>query len=306
EIYQTPQVHQKIGAYLEKLREELSKQIEIETRFLLVTDNFLEDIGLDVSLPADYETSGGVGELVVGPANSAEILAALEHKPLAERKLPPVISLSDMNTQPTSKLVQPTQKLKMLDDLQNEFLIRATQAHRNAKQLQAPKAMVLNNEAACMQVTTDVRYKVDSDGQTKDVSKGLTLDILPTMQDDDKEVLLKGHMQLVDILEMQEHGEGDKAYLIPVVQVANIPIHAVVKSGGTILIEGPELTRTKEIVTNPGMSKIPILGRRFSNRSIVDERYRILILIKPTVIKPEEVGPEPVVGALAPRTPCEK
>ena len=43
-IYQMPQVHQKIKEYLKKERERFSKQIAIEARFLLVTENFLEDI----------------------------------------------------------------------------------------------------------------------------------------------------------------------------------------------------------------------------------------------------------------------
>jgi hypothetical protein len=99
-------VHKTLNRYFKKLREELSKQIAIEARFLLVPDNFLEDIGLDVSISA----VDPVGQIIEGPANSDEILAALEHKPLAERLLP--------------ELGDSKQKFEMLDDLQTEFLLK--------------------------------------------------------------------------------------------------------------------------------------------------------------------------------------
>jgi type II secretory pathway component GspD/PulD (secretin) len=278
-------VHEEIEAYLNRQRYELSKQIAIETRIMIVTDTFLEDIGLDEFLPESYETSGGMGEIVVGPANSAEILAVLEYIPLDERELPP--------------LEDPKHTFQTLDDLKAEFLIRASQAHSNVKTLTAPKAMVLNGEAALMQIHSQLTY-IDIEDEQKFLQKGITLDILPTMQDDDNEVLLKGYIQLNDVLEDRPVEHDGKTYTIPTVQVVNIPIHAVVQDEETLLIGGPELTVTKESVTNPGMGKIPILGRYLSNRSIVIDKQRLLVLIKPTIMIPEE-EPEDAIGVLAPR-----
>jgi hypothetical protein len=59
------------------------------------------------------------------------------------------------------------------------------------------------------------------------------------------------------------------------------------------------MTASRETVTNPGLGKIPILGRYFSNRSIVTDKQRLLILIKPTVIIQDEVEAD-AIGALAP------
>jgi type II secretory pathway component GspD/PulD (secretin) len=282
-VYQSLKVHKILNRYFKKLREELSKQIAIEARFLLVPDNFLEDSGLDVSgSTVDGVTSKGLGEIVVGPANSKEILAALEHKSLAERQLPELDASKD----------------KLLDDLQNEFLLRATQAHAGVKQLHAPKVMVLNGESASMQINSQLKY-IDISDEGKFIHKGTMLDILPTIQNDGKEVLLKGHILMTDVLENRPQEHNGKTYEIPYVQVANIPIHAVVKNTGTLLITGPELRSYKETVTNPGLRKIPVLGRHLSNQSIVDERYRILVLIKPTVIIPDEAEAD-AIGALAP------
>lgn len=274
-VYQTLAIHQKIKEYLEEKREKLSKQVAIESRFILVDDNFLDDIGLGVSdLEGQYAVSSDIDDLVVGPADSKEILAALEHKPLEQREFPELKTL--------------TEKVQKLDDLQTEFILKTTQAHKNVKILTTPKAMVLNGETACIQVSTDKRYKASADGQSKDVTTGITLDILPTIQKDDKAVLLKGHFQLSEVLEWQEHDKGDEAYLIPIMQVANIPIHTIIENSKTVLIEGPELEISKEAKEN---STIPIIGRFFSNRSKVTDKQRLLVLVKPIVIEQQEVEP---------------
>jgi prepilin-type processing-associated H-X9-DG protein len=283
-IYQTPQVHKILQEYFKMLREGLSKQIAIETRILLITDSFLEDIGLDTSLSADYQTSGGVGQIVVGPANSKEILAALEHKPLDERKLP-LPGTATQQSQP-------------LDDLQMEFLLRATQAHQNSKQLTAPKVMVLNGESACIQIQKDVKY-TDFDDAEKAVPAGLILDIKPIISADQQEVILSGHVQFSEVLENQTVESGGRSYEIPLMQAANIPIHAMVENTETLFIPGPELMVIREIKEPLPERKNPST-RLFSYSTKVTEKQRLLILIKPTIIKQDEQE-EDAIGALAPR-----
>ena len=288
-IYQTPQVHQQIKECLEKLREELSKQVAIETRFLLVPDNFLEDIGLDTSLKAGNETAGEIGEVIIGPANSEEILAALGPKPLAEHQLPP--------------LEASKQKDQTLDDLQMEFILRAAQAHTNVKQLTAPKVMVLNGESASIRLFTERKNKefsgaflddplnrdaqipfIDIDGKEKAVSPGIIFEIKPVMTADQRYVILMGHVQFSEVLENQIIESGGKEYEIPLMQVANIPIPRVtVENEATVQITGPEL-RVKQ-----------------DEEATSTEKQRLLILIKPTIIIPHEQPPEEAIGALAPR-----
>jgi len=48
-VLQTREVHKKIEKLLAELRKALGHQVSIEARFLVVSENFLEDIGLDLS-----------------------------------------------------------------------------------------------------------------------------------------------------------------------------------------------------------------------------------------------------------------
>jgi len=48
-VYNTHEVHEEIDKLLDALRKGLGHQVSIEARFLVVTESFLEDIGLDVA-----------------------------------------------------------------------------------------------------------------------------------------------------------------------------------------------------------------------------------------------------------------
>jgi prepilin-type processing-associated H-X9-DG protein len=239
-------------------------QIAIETRFLLVTDWFLEDLGID-----DSDTAG---QVIAGLANSDDIRAAQEPKPLSEK-------------------TSPLDDFQVLDDKQTSMLIRAAQAHRDAKTLTAPKVVVLNGEAADLRVQTPVRY-MDIDDQEKDVNKGVSLDLLPIIQQDAKEVLLRGHIRYFDILENRSVEHQGKTYDIPYVQVANTPVLALIKNEKTLLIVGPELTTTEEITEHITSTRPHDYQPRSTNKQ------RILILIKPTIIEQQEQQ-TPAVGVLA-------
>ena len=80
---------------------------------------------------------------------------------------------------------------------------------------------------------------------------------------------------------------------LPVVEQAVVQTRVSVPDGGTLLIGGQKLSAeiNKEAGV-PGMSKLPIIGRLFSNRSKVKDQYVLLILVKPTIILQDEAERE--------------
>jgi general secretion pathway protein D len=62
-----------------------------------------------------------------------------------------------------------------------------------------------------------------------------------------------------------------------------------VPDGGTLLLGGQKITSEVEKEAGvPVLSKIPILGRLFRNRSIIKDHKILLILVKPTIMLQEE------------------
>jgi beta-lactamase regulating signal transducer with metallopeptidase domain len=237
---------------LPKIRKEIKTkqgiQIAIEARFILVNDDFLQEIGAE-------RLEHGMGQVIEGFANSNEIAAALEAKAINER-------------------ISPFDNFPMLDDLQQTYLLRAVQKQKTAKTLTAPKAVVLNNESASIQVKATCRY-LDIDDIEKDLDTGITLDILPELQNDNEEILLKAYMQITNRLENRIQMRNGKEYEIPYLQVTEVSVHTLVNNGKMILIVGPELTVKSE------------------ESDGITAKQRLLILLKSTVAQAEEIAPMP-------------
>lgn len=302
-ILQTPQIHKKIYKLLMKdLRESLGQQVSIETRFLFVSENFLEDIGvnMDVRVSAFGKLQGD-----------------LNFKQDSYKFTQPSSTLipgSIGGSLPNGALnMSSVQYGSLLDDLSVTFLLRATQAHKDAKMLTAPRVTVLSGESAYISVIKQTAYVSDydfqnvstsgsgnavqnrtvADPQTDTVNSGVTLNVTPTISADKKYVILyiNTNYTRADLTKFNVYSETGVPYPIslPTQEITEVGTRVSVPDNGTLLIGGQKLgaEENKEAGV-PGLSKLPIVGRLFSNRSKVKDQNILLILVKPTIILQDE------------------
>ncbi|HAL45805.1 MAG: hypothetical protein A2Y12_14355 [Planctomycetes bacterium GWF2_42_9] len=312
-ISQTPQIHLQIQKLLDDLRASKGEQVSIEARFLFVTENFLEDIGIDTnfliktggsfsddigilqdSSSFTQASATGVPGSIGGAANGANIGAALPGGGLGR------LGLSLFN-----------------DDLQLSFLIRATQAHRDAKVLTAPRLTVISGERANINLQKSAAYISDyefeditssgDDQPTRVIANpeseyavgGVTLNITPIISDDKKYVNLLivtqyQQFNLDTLFPVFSDTTGEKFFqTLPTYETSLVQTHVNVPDGGTLLIGGQKLgAEINREAGVPGASKVPIIGRLFSNRSKVKDQEVLLILVKPTIIIKAEAEEE--------------
>ena len=210
----------------------------------------------------------------------------------------------------------------ILDTLQADLLIRATQARRDATTLNAPRVSVLSGESATLRVQkimwypTDFEFDIEEIGELGDiiwtlefedaaVITGSILNITPTITPDKKNVLLNIVTELRDFLGWEQHrvlgpqttiGRGDWTITYPTTELSRVETRVSVPDGGTLLLGGHKLTAEVELESGvPVLSKIPIIGRAFSNRSKVKDQRILLILVRPTIILKDEAE----AGAIA-------
>ena len=84
---------------------------------------------------------------------------------------------------------------------------------------------------------------------------------------------------------------------LPETESSTVMTRVSVPDSGTLLLGGQKITA--EIETEAGvpiLSKVPILGRLFSNRSLVKDQKILLILVKPTIILQEEREAEAIAA----------
>jgi type II secretory pathway component GspD/PulD (secretin) len=319
-IFQTPEVHARIEELLDQLRKSLGEQVSIEARFLTVSENFLQDVGLDLDL--NYNLGGKFG--LVTLQQDSFLTAA----PDVSTKVPGSLGSITPGATATGGYGS------ILDNLQATFLIRATQARVDSSSLAAPKVTVLSGETASFTLYDYLTYvppPLISQGITSTIggaqqqqgiqtdpqqfTVGSTLSVTPTITKDKKYVLLNIQSQQTDLLRFRTHivqtltggdiPEGGTAQdtvatypvTVPETEEAMVSTRVNVPDGGTLLLGGHKLTQEVDKESGvPILSKIPIIGKAFSNRSKIRDAKVLLILVKPTIMLQEEREQEALAG----------
>lgn len=327
-VLNTPEAHQKIAELLDQLRKSLGHEVSIEARFLVVSQNFLEAIGLDLDFV--YRPGGKFGVITFNQDS------ALTAAPDTSTRVPG--SMGGLANTPALGLAGGWGTT--LDDLQVNFLLNATQGRTDTKALSAPKVTVMSGEGASFTIYDTVAYAlpntttstaavggvgagIQQTGVYNNISAvqvGSQLSITPTITKDKKYVLLNIVSQQIDLLRMRtlqvtstnpNTTAGAPATVttpvtVPETETSNIATRVSVPDRGTLLLGGHKLTaKVEKEVGIPILSKIPILGRLFSNRSTIQDEKILLILVKPTIILQDEAEHEAIASmedvTLAPR-----
>jgi len=223
----------------------------------------------------------------------------------------------------------------ILDDLQVAFLLRATQAHRDSKSLNAPRATVLSGETVNFQLSRYIIFALPplqesgtttvgaATGTTTGTGGGLTpqyytiqpgnaLYITPIITHDKKNVLLnimtvqnqflglrKSVVEIPTVNATGGVGEVQTVNVeIPETEYLTISTRVNIPDGGTLLLGGQKITSESEIEAGvPVLSKLPVLGRLFRNTSKVRDHKILLVLVKSTILLQDEQEAE-AIGAM--------
>jgi len=196
-VTQTRQGHEKVADLLEQLRRERAIMISVESRFCTVTDEFLQDITLDIDAafvdtgdtgftgpsgapfapiqdpgaqnavadPLPYDTLPGVPPDVTFPALQGQpiIVSGTGSNQMGTATLLPVGGTVFGTAGWTALPNQGGMVVSgvFLDDIQVGFLLRAIQADVRSTMLQAPRVTLYNGQRSYISVSTVTTYIAD-------------------------------------------------------------------------------------------------------------------------------------------------
>ncbi|MDP6380859.1 MAG: hypothetical protein QF662_05905, partial [Phycisphaerae bacterium] len=316
-ITQTERGHQLIKELLDQLRAQRAVMVSVETRFVTVSDDFLQDITLDVDLAFQGGRRFNQAGNPIGDPGAATSYTTLPGLATGQFGQPIVISSTSSNGAGTSSMLPLTSfgftgneggiaiGGVFLDKIQLGFMLRAIQADKRSTVMWAPRITMYDGQRAYVSVTTqnlyvsDLEPVVSTGGGDGDASalynptisaipEGTTLDVRATVSADRKYVQLDLYPQVVGIAGWEDFGLGVEGTLpISLPQVSNQEIRTTVSvpDGGTLLLGG--LKKFTEIDVEAGapiLNKIPILKRLFNNRASLSSQSNLLILITPRII----------------------
>jgi general secretion pathway protein D len=190
-VTQTRRGHEKVADLLEQLRRERAIMISVESRFCTVTDEFLQDITLDVDAaflnvgPRGFVRNPATG-VPWSPINNPaapppyNTLPGIPGAAGTQFGQPIIVSNTGSNGMGTQTLLpvsgtvfgQPTWTSNFnqggmvvsgvfLDDIQVGFMLRAIQADVRSTTLQAPRVTLYNGQRSYISVSTVTTYIAD-------------------------------------------------------------------------------------------------------------------------------------------------
>jgi Flp pilus assembly secretin CpaC/tetratricopeptide (TPR) repeat protein len=198
-----------------------------------------------------------------------------------------------------------------LDNIQVDFLLRATQADSRTSVLTAPRLVLFNGQRSWVAVTIQQNFvstlnPVAAQGAVAvapvigTIDSGAVLDVHATVSADKRYVTMTLRPGVTRLLDLQTFsfsggaagggtGGGGTALAafiqVPTLSSQRLQTTVSVPDGGTLLIGGQKLSSETEVEAGvPILSKIPILKRAYSSRSMVKDEQTLLILIKPKIL----------------------
>ena len=310
-VTQTPENHRQLFNLLEQLRETRAIQITVETRFLTVQRNFLEDVGVDLNFLFNLNSSWSkkLGTIPLTTPDSTFV------------QNPQTGIQGSLGAQGSNAPVGLTTSATYLDDFQVQLVMRAVEASVTDTIVTAPRITLFNGQRAYVLVaiqrafvsnlTPIVSTGVSSFAPTIGiVQSGVLLDVQATVSADRKYVTLTLRPQLATLLDLANFTFQTGASVAastgvfgtaavaapsgtiqePELQITEVKTTVSVPDGGTLLLGGQTLAgETEREIGVPVLSKIPFLKRAFTSRSMAKDEQILLILVRPTIIMQREI-----------------
>jgi len=365
-VTQTSTAHNQLRDLLKQLRQARALQIAVEARYITVSRNYLEQIGVDLDVVlnngnAGFDRAGFQNTPLRDPATGALVLVPRQFSrlgftpgapagigvPLPTQSFPqpfgqpglvpapgslgphsgtwtpiPIInntldlatpvatnipgSLGGADTSPAFQMFG-----SFLDNIQVDFLLRATQVDNRASDLDAPRLVLFNGQRATFQAFIEQDYVSaltpvlgDNVGLFQPIINtaltGRSLDVRATVTADRRYVTMtiQTFTQVSgDPVPFQFAGGSTTggAGFVQLIRRTTQQIQTTVSvpDGGTLLIGGLKQSAERETDAGvPILSRIPILKRAYSNTALVKDDQVLLILIKPKIIIQEEAEAE--------------
>jgi len=302
-------IHRRVEDLLAALRSSADLQINIEARFISVSDNFLETFGNNIT---DFDGT---------PNNSTKNIADTPGQDASGNLLPGVFSaagqtFSDSGVVAGAAGAAGSSGLNLTYQIFDSFFLKgflkAVQESEEAETVTAPRITLSNTQRGTIKVVTTESYisSYTIVSQTpqpvmSEIDEGTTFNVRPVVSADRKYVYLEVHPIITDVTlvetDFQTVGQSVDA---TTPSVANnkiqrpqtvkqeLAVTVCVPDKGILMIGG--LGKSSETKTSKGvpiLSKIPILKRLFSGNTIdrdIETAGNLIILIKPTILIREE------------------
>ena|GEM_PF-2456223 len=297
-----PSTHKKIQRLLENLRRARAIQVSMDIRFIRCTDEFIEQVGVELSL----QRTGAAHATYWGSVTSSlDYTVETGLTPLsAPFTFTPGTAGSGAGLSFTGQHVWSNWEV--------DYFLNLVQKSRQAQVMNAPRLTLFNAQRGYVAVTRNVTYvsnmeistdttvsdgvtvtTITIDTETTVTTIGVVLDVRPTVSADRRYVQMDLAPTLRSLelgqLDLRQFGATAGVVFLPTITTTAVRDTVSVPDGGTIMAGG--LLFTSEVEGEAGVPilyKLPYIGWLFGRRAEAYTLDNILILVTPHIILQEE------------------
>ena len=313
-INHTPEVQEQVKQFLNDLRRFNSSLVTIESKFMTVGSNWIQEIGVDFR--------GSDAELVNDVTNGLEDMSSrgldnggtgTEGQNAAGHPSTGIFYDDGQDgdfrgtTQnffeaalgnAVSTVGGLTYQLSFLNDLEVSAVLRAVEKSTNFELINDQVLSVHNTQRAYVTVLNQRAYIQDfdvevaqfqavADPQINILHEGVVLDVRPTIHSDRKYLTLEIQPTVANLVALRSFSStlgGNTSpveFQLPEIEVQSVFTTAIIPDGGSIMLGGLSSVRNIERRAEvPWFAKIPIVGFLFKQEGYNDENKSLMILIR--------------------------
>ena len=265
------------------------RQVLIESRIVVVRDDFSRDLGIRWGATVVKESGDGI-ITSSGNASATDSIVndAADNINTSGTPFPVGIPSLDDRFNVNLPIANPagTVALAILDD---DYLVdlelSALQAEGRGEVISSPRVITANQKEANIKQGVEIPYQeASSSGATTTQFKEavLSLTVTPQVTPDDRIIM----DLLVTKDSVGETVTTERGGSVPSIDTRSVETQVLVNNGQTVVLGGIYETEQGETVTKvPYLGDIPFLGVLFKSKRVASQKSELLIFVTPKILK---------------------
>ncbi|MEZ5989633.1 MAG: hypothetical protein R3F30_11000 [Planctomycetota bacterium] len=326
-VQHTPEVQEQIAVFLDDLRKFSTSLVSIESKFLRVNRNFLEEIGVDwrgLGGANAKGTEAQLDDISNGPPDNAS--RGLDNNGTQSPSASPVAGFfyddgldGDFRGRTENYFSSAlgeilttrgggTLGLTLLDDTEFNLLLRAVTKSQDVQVVDSQLLTVLNGQRANVSVIEQTAFVQDfsvevaqaafiADPEVNVIQDGVVLDVQPTISYDRKYITLELQPTVAELVRpIPTFTTSLSGTTLPVtiqfpqMTVSSTGTSVKVPDGGTVLIGGLNRVLNRERRAEvPWLADLPLISFLFKQEGVVDENRSLMVMVKASIFNVREV-----------------
>ncbi len=266
------------------------KQVLIESRIVVVNDNFSRDLGVRLGVTAFNESNTGI-TTITGSGTGTDTMISTYLENLQDPTSTELLELPSLTDRYNVQLpIADAAGRFSLAVLENDYLVdlelTALEAEGRGEIVSTPRVITANQKEATIKQGVEIPYQQSaSSGATTIQFKEAVLELVVTPQiTPDNNIIMDLRVSKDNVGEVIS--TGGLGGTVPSIDTRSVETQVLVANGQTVVLGGIYETERRETVNKvPVLGDIPIAGNLFKSTQRTDNKAELLIFVTPRILE---------------------